>query len=203
MRNKKIHHESILKAAAEEFLKYGFQEASIRRIAKASGMSASGMYKHFESKEELFSTLVEPAASGFWSLYDTLTEEEYAAIKPGDHEDMKAAPSSTERMLKYIYSHYDAFKLIICCSEGTKYASFVHDAAQMEEQNSKAYFEQAKACGLPVKDLSEKEMHLLVTINVSAVVAAIEHDFTEEEAMQYAKTLELFFTSGWHAVLGI
>ncbi len=203
MRNKKIHHESILKAAAEEFLKYGFQEASIRRIAAASGMSASGMYKHFEGKEDLFTALVEPAVSGFWKLYDSLAEEDYAAMKSKQNEQVQENTSTTERMLRYIYSHYEAFKLVICCSEGTKYANFVHEAAQMEESNTRTYFDQAKACGLPVKELPEKEIHLLVTANVDAVVSAIEHDFTEEEALHYAKTLELFFTSGWHTVLGI
>lgn len=203
IRNKTFHHESILKAAAEEFRRYGFADASIRRIAKVSGMSASGMYKHFESKEDLFAALVEPAVSGFWKLYDSLTEEEYAAIEAANRGETEQNVSSTERMLKYIYSHYEAFKLVICCSEGTKYADFVHEAAQMEENNSRAYFAQAKANGFEVKELPEKEMHLLVTANVDAVVSAIEHDFSEEEAMHYAKTLELFFTSGWHAVLGI
>ena len=203
IRNKTMHHESILKAAAEEFRRHGFTEASMRQIAKASGMSAQGMYKHFESKEDLFAALVEPAVSGFWRLYDTLAEEEYAAIDAGKRGEDAQNVSSTERMLKYIYSHYEAFKLVICCSEGTKYAGFVHEAAQMEEKNTRMYFAQAKANGLEVKELPEKEMHLLVTANVNAVVSAIEHDFTEEEAMHYAKTLKMFFASGWHAVLGI
>jgi AcrR family transcriptional regulator len=203
IRNKAMHHESILRAAAEEFRTYGFADASIRRIAKASGMSAPGMYKHFAGKEDLFAALVEPAVSGFWSLYDTLAEEEYAAIDAAKRGEEAQNVSSTERMLKYIYSNYDAFKLVICCSEGTKYAGFVHEAAQMEEKNTKAYFAQAKANGFEVKELPEKEIHLLVTANVNAVVSAIEHDFTLEEAMHYAKTLEIFFASGWHAVLGI
>ena len=203
IRNKAMHHESILRAAAEEFRTYGFADASIRRIAKASGMSAPGMYKHFAGKEDLFAALVEPAVSGFWSLYDTLAEEEYAAIDAAKRGEEAQNVSSTERMLKYIYSNYDAFKLVICCSEGTKYAGFVHEAAQMEEKNTKAYFAQAKANDFEVKELPEKEIHLLVTANVNAVVSAIEHDFTLEEAMHYAKTLEIFFASGWHAVLGI
>jgi len=202
IRNKKIHHESILKAAAEEFRRYGFAEASVRRIAKASGMSASGMYKHFESKEDMFAALVEPAVSGFWRLYDTIASEEYDAISAGSGVKDAQNVSSTERMLKYIYSHYEAFKLVICCSEGTKYADFVHEAARMEEKNTEEYFAQAKAKGFEVKDLPKKEMHLLVTANVNAIVSAIEHDFNEEEALHYAKTLELFFVSGWHAVLG-
>ena len=68
-RDKEYHHGKILSAATEEFLKYGFMDASMRRIASAAGMSASGLYKHFASKEEMFSALVEPACQGLITLY--------------------------------------------------------------------------------------------------------------------------------------
>ncbi|MBO5986741.1 MAG: TetR family transcriptional regulator [Lachnospiraceae bacterium] len=45
-RDKTENHEKIVAAAYEEFLKYGFTEASMRRIADACNMSASGSYKN-------------------------------------------------------------------------------------------------------------------------------------------------------------
>ncbi len=63
-KDKTENHEKIIVAAYEEFLTYGFNDASIRRIADACGMSASGLYKHFPSKEEMFAALVEPAYEG-------------------------------------------------------------------------------------------------------------------------------------------
>ena len=50
-RDKTESHEKIVAAAFKEFLDYGFREASMRRIASACGMSASGLYKFFSSKE--------------------------------------------------------------------------------------------------------------------------------------------------------
>ena len=48
---KSINHEKIVEAAKKEFGRYGFKEASMRNIAAEAGMSASGLYKHFPSKE--------------------------------------------------------------------------------------------------------------------------------------------------------
>ena len=49
-RDKTENHEKIIESAFAEFLEYGFKDVSMRRIAEACGMSASGLYKHFPSK---------------------------------------------------------------------------------------------------------------------------------------------------------
>lgn len=45
--------ESILRAAAVIFAEKGYHQASIRDIARATGVSLSGLYYYFQSKEEL------------------------------------------------------------------------------------------------------------------------------------------------------
>ncbi|MBR2749671.1 MAG: helix-turn-helix transcriptional regulator [Clostridiales bacterium] len=202
VRDKKAHHDLIMKAAYEEFRTYGFMDASMRRIASAAGMSASGLYKHFESKEEMFSALVDPAIDGMMLLYDDLAKKENETLNLPETTRVWEDSSSTSIMLDYIYSHLDAFKLIICSSQGTRYANFVHDIALMEEKNTHEYIANARKNGFTVNEVSDEEMHLLVTMNIDAVVAAVEHDFTKEQAMHYAKTLEKFFIPGWRAVLG-
>ncbi|MBQ7724319.1 MAG: helix-turn-helix transcriptional regulator, partial [Lachnospiraceae bacterium] len=68
-RDKTENHEKIIDAAYKEFLEYGFRDASMRRIASASGMSAAGLYKHFPGKEDMFAALVDPVIKEFMSLY--------------------------------------------------------------------------------------------------------------------------------------
>ena len=45
--------ESILRTAAQIFAEKGYHQASIRDIARATGVSLSGLYYYFNSKEEL------------------------------------------------------------------------------------------------------------------------------------------------------
>ena len=80
-RDKSAHHEKIIAAAREEFMTYGFTDASMRRIAAAAGMSVAGLYKHFTSKEEMFAALVEPACQGLISLYRQEEADERAALQ--------------------------------------------------------------------------------------------------------------------------
>ena len=52
--------KAILESAREEFLEYGFEGSSMRRIAQKSRMTVGNLYRYFRSKEELSDTIVSP-----------------------------------------------------------------------------------------------------------------------------------------------
>ena len=105
--------------------------------------------------------------------------------------------------MQFIYSHFNEFKLIVCRSQGTRYDSFIHDVAVMEEKTTQMFIDRCREFGTDIKPVSERELHLLVTANVSAVFEAVIHDFSEAEAMHYADTLDVFFSAGWKRLFGI
>ena len=51
--------ERILAAALEMFSQKGFSGTNIRELAGSLGMGKSSMYRHFESKEEIWNTLLD------------------------------------------------------------------------------------------------------------------------------------------------
>ena len=57
--------------------------------------------------------------------------------------------------------------------------------------------------GIRVSKVEKKELHLLVTAYIEAVIQAVIHDFSRKEAMHYAKTLEKFYLPAWKALFGI
>jgi hypothetical protein len=107
-----------------------------------------------------------------------------------------------KRAVAYIYDHLDAFRLIVCKSQGTKYENTLHDLAVLEEELTLSFMEVLKKQGVKLNDFSEKELHLLTTSNVNAVFQTVEHDFTRDEAMHYADTLDRFFSKGWKEFFG-
>lgn len=201
-RDKAGHHEQIMAAAWQEFLYYGFADASMRRIAASAGMSAAGLYKHFPSKEEMFSVLVEPAYQGLMALYRQEETAEREALKAGIVTEKWKSGGEARLAMTYIYDHLDAFRLLICKSQGTRYESFLHDLALEEEKTTMAMMELLKAQGHPINDVNPRQFHLLVTVNVNAVFQAVQHDFTREEALNYADTLDRFFAKGWQTFFG-
>ena len=135
-RDKAGHHEQILAAAWQEFLTCGFADASMRRIAAASGMSAAGLYKHFPSKEEMFAALVEPAFQGLMALYRQEEKAEHEALQAGTVSQKWQTGGEARLTMTYVYDHLDAFRLLVCKAQGTRYESFLHDLAIEEEKTT-------------------------------------------------------------------
>ncbi|MCR5481452.1 MAG: TetR/AcrR family transcriptional regulator [Clostridia bacterium] len=203
-RDKTENHEKIVEAAFREFLEYGFSEASMRRIAASCGMSASGLYKHFPGKEEMFAALAEPAITGFMQLYHEIEDNYSDSIKNRKPEDDVnwSNQNETVRAMEYIYDHFDEFKLIVCKSRGTKYEDFTHAVAELEEKVTLRYLNKLRKKGIPVNEVRKNELHLLVTSSIDAVFQAVIHDFSREEAMHYAETLQKFYVPAWKALFG-
>ena len=200
-RDKAGHHDQIMVAAWQEFLTYGFADASMRRIASSAGMSASGLYKHFAGKEEMFVALVEPACQGLLNMFHLEADGQGQFVEAGDLSTLETGQDAKLAMA-YIYDHLDAFRLIICKSQGTKYESFLHDLAVMEEKVTLSFMDMLKKQGVKLNEFNESELHLLTSANVNAVFQAVEHGFTREEAMHYADTLDRFFSRGWREFFG-
>ncbi|MBQ8123306.1 MAG: TetR/AcrR family transcriptional regulator [Ruminococcus sp.] len=201
-RDKTVSHERIIEAAKEEFLAYGFENASLRRIAGNAGITVSGLYKHFPNKEEMFASLVQPMLDEFMMLYRQKEQEENDAI-----EKIGSAAAflndDAVYVMQFIYDHFDEFKLLVCCSQGTRYEDYSHDLAKMEEESSLKFINALRDRGDYVPEFDGREFHLLVSSNVEAVLQPIRHDFNREEAIHYAQTINTFFSKGWKWLCGM
>lgn len=118
----------ILAAAKTEFLEKGFRNASLRTIVKLAGVTTGAFYGYYSNKEALFSALVEPHAAAIMGKF--MQVQDHFAQLPDEEQMQQMGMESGacfDWMIDYLYSdqtHYDAVKLIICCSEGTPYQEF-------------------------------------------------------------------------------
>ncbi|GGH11601.1 hypothetical protein GCM10008013_03480 [Paenibacillus segetis] len=116
----------MLKAAKHEFMEYGFQRSSIRRIAAGAGSTIGNMYKYFQSKDELFERLV-----------SNVKGELYFFIK--EHETESGESSNAHQKLQLfvnLMSDYrDEMLLLIDASDGTQYQNTYEDLIAMVSLN--------------------------------------------------------------------
>ncbi len=203
-RDKSENNKKIVTAAKKEFMEQGFENASMRKIAADAGITVGALYRHFENKEEMFASLVEPTLCELRELYEIASQKEYERLRTMANEQAWLnAENKTRWIMSFIYKHFDVFKLLICRSQGTRYENFIHDMALMEEKLDAEYFDKLDEYDMSVREVSGLEFHMLVTANVSAMYEAVKHDFTEEQALHYADTLDEFFSAGWKKILGI
>jgi len=202
-KDKSANHEKIVEAAFREFMNYSFTDASMRRIASSCGMSVSGLYKHFSCKEDMFAALITPAYEGLIDKYFGVYQDELDNLDVSSVNDIWESSNESEYIISYIYDHFDAFKLLVCHSKGTRFENYIHDLAILEEENTLKFFEKMREQGISVTELPKREFHLFVTTNLTAIFQTVEHDFDRQEALSYSRHLDTFYVAGWKRLLDI
>jgi len=79
--------EKILAAALDMFSKYGYAGTNIRELSASLGLVKSGVYKHFESKEEIWNALLDQMIAYY--------EEHF-----GSAEHLPPVPESLEELIQ-------------------------------------------------------------------------------------------------------
>ena len=58
---------------------------------------------------------------------------------------------------------HDGFVLLVSCAENTRYANFQHDWVEKMTQATYGYYQEARRRELTTVDMSEAEIHILLT----------------------------------------
>jgi AcrR family transcriptional regulator len=201
-RDKTETHEKIIPCAEKEFLDKGFEKASMRTIATNAGMSAAGLYRHFESKEAMFEALVLPAVEGIKELLLSLQGEFFKL--PADTQKKVVKDYSDDifpLLIEYIYEHFDAFKLLTKCSNGTPYENLIHDLVEIDVKNSLKFIGSMNNDMLTSGRCTPELMHILSSAFYSGIFEVVIHDMTRKDADNHIARLRRFFAAGWATIL--
>ena len=192
----------ILNAAKKEFIEKGFGNASMRHIAKEVGITATALYRHYENKEDIFDAIVCPAVRAWNSFCVTENTRQCDMARSSGLEEMWNDISQTRMIVDMVYADYDENKLLFFGSEGTKYADFLHELVTRVQDCTLRFMDELKDKGIKVNGVDEKEMHLLLSAQYSAMLEMLKHDYSYEDALHNADTVSMFFREGWRKYLG-
>lgn len=194
--------KKILEVGKQEFLEKGFKDASLRKIVAEAGFTKGAFYGYYPDKAALFEALVSEAADGLTDQFKAAQDAHFDLI-PENKTD-KSRELSTQYLrhfVNYIYDHFEEFKLVICCSEGTKYAEYIHELVELDVSRTEKYYALLKEKGKLSGSVSHELHHMITSAYFTAVFETIVHDMTREQAMRYVEELAIFFNSGWEGLL--
>ena len=205
-RDKTASHEKIVKAAMQEFRGKGFEQASMKAVADAVGMTSAALYRHFASKQDMFAAMVQPAVDELKAWEERHIASSYDALEQKQTEqmwDFEANMNDARMVLDVMYQYPEQFFLLICRSAGTPYESFVHDLVEQATDRMMRFLQDCKAYGAAVREIGQDEMHMLVSAYCAALLQPIEHGYSKTDAERYLKTMVDFFSPGWRKLTGL
>lgn len=181
--------ERILQAGKEEFLRSGFQKASLRRIAKTAGVTTGAIYGYYSDKRQLFEALVAPAKR--------ILERDLRCFWVSSLCDQHPNPQ-LDFLVDEVFNQFDIFKLLVCRAPDASWEAYLdHIAEQGADQAEKelTLFENSGW------SLGPKLLRFLSSTYYTALFDIVRHDMSQEEAKAYTSQLERFFLAGWRGLL--
>ena len=194
--------DKILAAARDVFLAHGFRDTSMQMIAKEVGISAPGIYKHFASKEAIFSALVDPLIEGIRAIMHLTEKEKDDLFDQNRADEVWDKERAFADTLDFIYANFDGMKLLLCCAEGTAYENIVDRIADYETQIILRTLPTLREKGVPIPLVEEETISLMLRNQYRTYVEFIRNGFSRAQADAYIQATSTFFTAGWRALFG-
>lgn len=199
-KDKSESHKKVLAAAREEFMTYGFEKASMRRIGERCGMTAAGLYRHCRDKADLFRELVEPSVERIDQWLDAHVERSIRSMESDEVDLFK--DSEIDMMRDLIYPNMEEYRLLLTRSHGSPYENFLHDLAERHQKQMLEFLPLLYERGYVTQRINMKELHLLLSAYITAMFEPVIHGYTQEEAYRCLDMVETFFLPGWKQLMG-
>lgn len=198
--------ESILlkikEIARDEFIMHGFKNASIRIIALKSKTTLNNIYTYFNSKDELFGTILKPTLAALDQVLighngeDKLTTEYYNSLELQEKE--------LKEIVQLIEDHRIGLHLLLFKSAGSSYENFRELITQRSIEMGQEYLIKMKIKYPNISiDVSPFFINFMGSIWLNIMTQIITQKLTHEEIQKFIAEYIEFGTAGWQRLMKI
>ena len=174
----------------------------MNKIVAEAGFTKGAFYGYYPDKAALFEDLVGEAAKGLLEQFKAAQAAHFDLVsKEKTKDSLKLSTEYLRVFVEYMYAHFDAFKLILCRAEGTRYANFLEELVELEVACSEEYYALLRKRGKLSGKMTKQLHHMITSAYFTAVCETIVHDMPKEEAMRYIEEIAKFFKDGWEGLL--
>jgi len=189
---------AINEAAVKEFALHGYEEASMRGIARSAGISVSNTYHYYHSKEQLFNSLVEPVYAQVQTIFKTSLEQ---SVNGGLRKNQTTVfIGNIVDMLMRMDNHQRRILLVLAeKSTGTKYAGLKEQLVSLLEKHL------LEAAGKPGDTESTESwdyiLHIIAGNYIDGLLKILKDFRSRKWAEANLKTLLTYHLNGIKALI--
>jgi len=187
--------ESILSAARVEFLKMGFEKASIRNITSMAQTSKSNVYNYFSNKDALFAAVVEPTTSGIKTGIEKIRAGNLN--KTAGSYSLIAQKEVIVKIMGFVFGHQEDLKLLLFRASGSRLSDFKDRVTSMLADVLSDWLAHAA----PQKEISAFFVQMVAGFYVSAIEKMLVSNMADAEAAGLFNEFLMFIYGGWKSVL--
>jgi AcrR family transcriptional regulator len=177
--------EAILRAAALELARAGYDGMTLASVATSAGTSIGNLYKYFANKDDLFAaTVPEELVRTIGALFGRRIEALGGNLDPSAVSDNHAYRAVSDELLELAIARRHELLFLLRHARGTAYASFADDLARSITKHALAWAERVH----PVASFTALQRRALLRVYRSFLVsiASILEEESTRSALQAA-----------------
>ena len=185
--------DGIIQAAYSEFLAYGFQKASLHKIAEKAGVTTGAIYTRYKNKDALFASLLQDFFETMKALFTPIAEE-YEKIKhSAQPEDILRAINAEELIdFELLTGHYDDCTLFFCRSDGSSVETVLHELMDQKAEQTVVFFFQVYG-----KEPNADAIRLLMGAQFGYFRQLLDKRLEEDKMLACLQAVLDFNNAGW------
>lgn len=188
MGNKYEKKELLIDCGREEFLKHGYEKASLRAICDRAGVTTGALYFLFKNKADLFDTIVRDIAI---RAQEMVEKQITASESSEDNFDIQYS-----ELADFLCLNGKELTLLCMKSEGTKYEGFLNRIEEMSRKGLHKIF--MEKCG---EDVDPNYALLISKMMVTNCTILINRELEADEAEEILRNMFLFQKVGINALI--
>lgn len=185
----------IIDAAREEFLKNGFQNASIRTITAQAKTSKSNLYNYFADKDALFQAVVEPTLSAIRQGLSVAMARNVSASP--ETYTLESQGEYIRIVMEFVYRNIADVKLLLFHAAGSSLEGFRVEVLDAFTDVLVDWL--AKA--MPDRTVSRFFVRCVASFYLKSIEELLLNDIPGEQVGMHFHEIITFVYGGWHAVM--
>lgn len=186
----------IADSAFNEFLKKGYREASLRKIAEGAKVTVGAIQIRYKSKDDLFVSLLKPLLDDIKIVFENTKADYFSESDTSILEKLKVSmKKESEAIIKLIFSHYEEAILLLCKSYGSSLEHYFDIVVENKIKESINFFKSTNQI-----QLDEKLLGFLIHSQFDSYRHIVNENLNRETAMKYMDSLMKYHLGGWAAI---
>ena len=176
--------DKIIKAAFDEFMEFGFQKASIRKIADRAGVTPGAVYTRYDSKDDLFCSLVSNFLSAVKAQSEPIGKMYFELLESKNVDALLDAIRKEEKIyLDILFQYYD---------EGSSIYAMVQKMMEHKTVETVNFLKE-----MAQSDIDLDGIGMIMGEQFHYYQQILEKGYSKEKAVSCMKTVETFLEAGW------
>lgn len=194
--------KNILEVARTEFFEKGYKNASMRNIAKNTGVGLSNIYNYFKNKDEILEEVLSPLLQTFDRTSEEHNSPEYISLDIFISKEYQQ--KQINMFVELILKNRDELKLLLFKVHGSSLENFTEEYTDRHTEIGLEYISKMKEKYPQINtNISDFFIHTISSWWISIIGEIVSHDLEDKEIQKFITEYMEFGTAGWKKIMRI